>query len=229
MARLLYTLCGANPSQRFSSHSWKAVMSLAHKGLDFSEVPTPFTEIPAIENGFSSTVPLLVDDGRLVRDSFDIALYLEQAYPGRPTLFAGQGGEALSRVVEGYVQMILHPALTKIIVKDIYDRLAPDDQAYFRRSREERLGATLEQIEAGHEAAIAAFRPLLEPVRHMLKFQPFIGGASPLFADYILFGALQWARVVSPKGIVAGDDPMNDWYERCLDLHGGIGREVVAA
>lgn len=172
MARLLYTLCGANPSQRFSSHSWKAVMSLAHKGLDFSEVPTPFTEIPAIENGFSSTVPVLVDDGRLVRDSFDIALYLEQAYPGRPTLFAGQGGEALSRVVEGYVQMILHPALTKIIVKDIYDRLAPDDQAYFRRSREERLGATLEQIVAGHEAAIAAFRPLLEPVRHMRSSSP---------------------------------------------------------
>lgn len=229
MARLLYTLCGVNPSQRFSSHSWKAVMSLAHKGLDFSEKPTPFTGIPAIENGFSATVPVLVDEGRLVRDSFDIAVYLEHAYPDRPTLFAGQGGQALSRMVEGYVQMILHPALSKIIVKDIHDCLAPDDQAYFRKSREERLGATLEDIEANHGAAIAAFRPLLEPVRHMLKFQPFIGGESPLFADYILFGALQWARVVSAKPLLAGDDPVQAWYERCLDLHGGIGREVAAA
>ena len=127
------------------------------------------------------------------------------------------------------MQMSLHPALSKIIVKDIHDCLAPDDQAYFRKSREERLGATLEDIEAGHAAAIAAFRPLLEPVRHMLKFQPFIGGETALFADYILFGALQWARVVSAKQILASDDPVQAWYERCLDLHGGIGREVAAA
>jgi len=229
MARLLYTLCGANPAQRFSSHSWKAVMALAHKGLDFSEKPTPFTAIPAIENGFSATVPVLVDDGRLVRDSFDIALYLEQAYPDRPTLFAGQGGVALSRLVEGYVQMTLHPALSRIIVKDIHDCLAPEDQAYFRPSRETRLGRTLEDIEAGHAAAISAMQPLLEPVRHTLKFQPFLGGDGPLFADYILFGALQWARVVSPKQIVAADDPVQDWFERCLDLHGGIGRDVAVA
>ena len=229
MARLLYTLCGADPAQRFSSHSWKAVMALAHKGLDFSEKPTPFTAIPAIENGFSATVPVLVDNGGLVRDSFDIARYLEQAYPDRPTLFAGQGGVALSRLVEGYVQMTLHPALSRIIVKDIHDCLAPEDQAYFRPSRETRLGRALEDIEAGHAAAIAAMQPLLDPVRHMLKFQPFLGGDGPLFADYILFGALQWARVVSPKQIVAADDPVQDWFERCLDLHGCIGRDVALA
>lgn len=229
MTRLLYTLCGANPAQRFSPHGWKAVMSLAHKGLEFSEKPTPFIEIPAIENGFSATVPVLVDDGRLVRDSFDIALYLEQAYPDRPTLFAGHGGQALSRMVEGYVQTILHPALSKVMVKDIFDCLGPDDQVYFRKSREARLGATLEDIEAGHAAAVAAFRPLLEPVRHMLKFQPFIGGESPLFADYILFGALQWARVVSVKQLLDAEDPVQDWFARCLDLHGGIARGVAVA
>ena len=229
MARLLYTLCGANPSQRFSPHSWKIVMALAHKGLDFDERPMPFTAIPAIENGFSATVPVLSDDGRLVRDSFDIALHLEETYPDRPALFAGQGGRALSRMVEGYVQMTLHPALSRIIIKDIHDCLAPEDQAYFRPSREQRLGRTLEEIEAGHGAELAALQPLLEPVRHMLKFQPFVGGAGPLFADYILFGALQWARVASPKHLLAVDDPVNVWFERCLDLHGGVGRSVVVA
>lgn len=229
MARLLYTLCGANSSQRFSPHSWKIVMALAHKGLDFSERPTPFTGIRSIEDGFSPTVPVLVDESRLVRDSFDIALYLDEAYPDRPTLFAGKGGEALSRMVEGYVQTMLQAALVKIIIKDIHDCLAPADQAYFRRSREERLGRTLEDIEAGHGAELAAFQPRLEPVRHMLKFQPFIGGAAPLFADYILFGALQWARVVSPKSLLASDDPVHNWFERCLDLHGGIGRAAAAA
>ena len=229
MTRLLYTLCGANPAQRFSPHSWKIVMALAHKGLDFVERPTPFTEIRSIEDGFSPTVPVLDDGGKLVRDSFDIALYLEETYPDRPTLFAGPGGRAASRMIEGYVQTILQAAIVKIIVKDIHDCLAPADQAYFRTTREQRLGRTLEEIEAGHGAELAAFQPKLEPVRHMLKFQPFLGGDGPLFADYILFGALQWSRVVSPKRLMAPDDPVQEWFERCLDLHGGRAREVAAA
>jgi glutathione S-transferase len=229
MTRSLYTLCGADAARRFSPHSWKIVMALAHKGLDFSEKPTPFTAIPAIENGFSPTVPVLDDGGKLVRDSFDIALYLEDAYPDRPTLFAGEGGKALSRMVEGYVQTILQAAIVKIIVKDIHDCLAPADQAYFRTSREQRLGRTLEEIEANHAVELAAFQPRLEPVRHMLKFQPFIGGEGPLFADYILFGALQWARVVSPKRLLAADDPVRGWFERCLDLHGAHARAAAAA
>ena len=229
MNRSLYTLCGTDPAQRFSPHSWKIVMALAHKGLDFEEKPTPFTEIPDIEGGFSPTVPVLDDGGRLVRDSFDIALYLEDTYPDRPTLFAGDGGRAISRMVEGYVQTMIQAALVKIIVKDIHDCLAPGDQAYFRTTREQRLGRTLEEVEAGHATELAAFQPRLEPIRHMLKFQSFLGGESPLFADYILFGALQWARVVSPKRILAADDPVRDWFERCLDLHDGRGREIAAA
>ena len=229
MSRSLYTLCGANPAQRFSPHSWKIVMALAHKGLDFSERPMPFTAIRSIEDGFSPTVPLLDDGGRLVRDSFDIALYLEDSYPDRPSLFAGQGGKALSRMVEGYVQTILQAAMMKIIVKDIHDCLAPADQAYFRATREQRLGRTLDEVEANHAGELAAFQPRLEPVRHMLKFQPFLGGDRPLFADYILFGALQWSRVVSPKRLLAPDDPVQDWFGRCLDLHDGLGRRVEAA
>lgn len=229
MARLLYTLCGADPAQRFSPHCWKIIMALAHKGLDFSEKPTPFTGIRSIENGFSPTVPVLSDGGRLVRESFQIALYLEETYPDRSSLFAGEGGKALSRMVEGYVQTILQAAMMKIIVKDIHDCLAPADQVYFRASREQRLGRTLEEVEAGHADELAAFPPKLDPVRHMLRFQPFIGGEGPLFADYILFGALQWARVVSPKRLLAADDPVHGWFERCLDLHGGIGRAVSVA
>ena len=63
----------------------------------------------------------------------------------------------------------------------------------------------------------------------MLARQPFIGGEGPLLADYIVFGPLQWARVISPFRLVADDDPVNAWFERCLDLHGGIGRAMPAA
>jgi glutathione S-transferase len=180
-------------------------------------------------SGFSATVPMLNDNGRLVRDSFDIALYLEDFYADRPSLFAGEGGKALSRGIEGYSQFVVQPALVRIVVKDIHDLLAPADQAYFRQSRETRLGKTLEEAEAASSEELAAFPAKLEPMRHVLKFQPFLGGESPLFADYILFGALQWARVVSPKPVLKPGDPVCDWFERCLDLHDGRGRSMKAA
>jgi glutathione S-transferase len=229
MTRLLYALCGADAECRFSPHVWKVVMALSHKGLDFEEVPTPFTEIKARESGFSPTVPVLNDEGHLVRDSFDIALYLEEKYPDAPSLFKGDGGKALSRGIEGYTQFVIQAALVKVVVKDIHDLLAPVDQTYFRASREARLGKTLEEAEAASGAELAAFPAKLAPIRHVLKFQQYLGGDSPLFADYILFGALQWARVVSPKPILKSDDPVHDWFERCLDLYDGRGRSMKAA
>lgn len=229
MTRLLYALCGADADCRFSPHVWKVVMALNHKGLDFEEVPTPFTEIKSREGGFSPTVPVLNDGGHLIRDSFDIALYLEDNYADAPSLFKGEGSRAISRGIEGFSQFIIQPALGRIVVKDIHDLLAPVDQAYFRPSREARYGKTLEELEAASETELAAFAPKLEPMRHVLKFQPWLGGESPLFADYILFGALQWARVVSPKPILKADDPVRDWFERCLDLYDGRGRQTRAA
>ena len=40
-------------------------------------------------------MPIIEDHGKVVNDSFDIALYLERTYPGKPTLFGGPGGAAL--------------------------------------------------------------------------------------------------------------------------------------
>ncbi|MBB6220731.1 glutathione S-transferase family protein [Rhizobium leguminosarum] len=229
MTRALYSLCGADQQHLFSPHCWKAVMALAHKGLDFEEIPTTYARIRAIGGGVSQTVPVLDDNGRLIRDSFDIALYLEEAYPERPSLFNGEGGEALSRMVEGYSQMIIHPAITRIALLDIHANLDEGDKAYFRESREARLGKSFEVVAAGSEAEKAAFGAKLEPLRHMLKFQPFIGGQAPLFADYIVFGALQWLRVCTGLTMLAADDPVLGWFERCLDLHESRGRTVTAA
>ncbi|MBL0371252.1 glutathione S-transferase family protein [Rhizobium sp. KVB221] len=229
MTRLLYSLCGADADCRFSPHVWKVAMALSHKRLDFQEVPTPFTSIRSVEIGFSPTVPVINDNGELVRESFDIALYLEERYPERPSLFGGEGGKALSRAIEGYSQFILHPALAKILIMDIHDLLAPADQTYFRSSREARFGKTLEDVAAAADEELAGFSSKLEPLRHALKFQPWLGGDGPLFADYIVFGALQWARVASPKSLLAAGDPVHDWFERCLDLHDGQGRAAKAA
>ncbi|MEW9615811.1 glutathione S-transferase family protein [Shinella sp. S4-D37] len=229
MTRLLYALSGADRTRQFSPHVWKTVMSLAHKGLSYETVPVGFTEIPAIEDGSTATVPLLRDGDRLVRDSFDIALYLDVAYPDRPSLFGGEGGRAMARFVESWSQSALHMAVTRIAILDIHNLLEPADQTYFRRSREERLGASLEDIAAAGKAEIEGFSKRLQPLRNMLKAQPFIGGESPLFADYIVFGALQWLRTTAGTKVLEEGDAVAGWFARCLDLHGGVGHRVTAA
>ncbi|PST25471.1 beta-aryl ether-cleaving protein [Mesorhizobium plurifarium] len=229
MTRKLYALSGADKSRPFSPHVWKTKLSLAHKGLAADIAAVGFTEIPRLEEGATKIVPLLRDGEKLVSDSFDIALYLEETYPDRPSLFAGEGGKAMARFVEGWSQTALHPAIVRIAIMDIHDSLDPVDQAYFRASREERFGRSLEAVAEAGRGDLETFSTKLEPLRHMLKFQPFLGGGGPLFADYIVFGALQWARIVSPHRLLAPGDVVTDWFERCLDLHHGLGRSVTAA
>lgn len=229
MTRLLYALAGADKARQFSPHVWKTVMSLAHKGLDYETVPVGFTEIQAVEGGATATLPLLRDGETLVRDSFDIALYLDEAYPDRPSLFGGEGGKAMARFIENWSQSTLHMTITRIAVLDIHNLLGPLDRDYFRRSREERLGASLEDIAAAGRAEIEGFAKKLQPLRNMLKIQPFIGGEGPLFPDYIVFGALQWLRTTAGTTVLAEDDPVALWFGRCLDLHGGVGHRVTAA
>ncbi|MEX6505528.1 glutathione S-transferase family protein [Jiella sp. M17.18] len=229
MSRKLYELVGRDADRPFSPHCWKARLALKHKGLDFETVPVPFTEIPRIEGGASKIVPLLKDGERMVADSFLIAEYLEEAYPDAPTLFGGEGGRRLARFVEAWSTATIHAALPGFVIMDIHDILAETDQAYFRQSREARMGRALEAVVEGREARVEGFVKSLAPLRRMIEAQPFLGGESPLFADYIVFGAFQWLRVVSAFPLLPAGDPVAVWFERCLDLYEGHGRAVPAA
>ncbi|MER9655936.1 glutathione S-transferase family protein [Mesorhizobium sp. M0152] len=229
MTIVLYDLVGRDESRPFSPHCWKTTMALAHKGLEISTVPTRFLEVPSVEGGVSKLVPVIRDGDTVVADSFAIALYLEEAYPERPTLFGGEGGKAMARFVERWSQLTIHPYVTTAAIMDLHAMQDAANAAYFRQSREQRLGKKLEDVMAAREAGLTSFRASLEPLRSTLSYQPFIGGASPLFADYIVFGALQWARIASPYRLLDDGDLVAQWFARCLDLHGGLGRKVAAA
>jgi glutathione S-transferase len=229
MTILLYDLVGSDPRRPFSPHCWKVAFALAHKGLDFQSVPTAFTAVPTVEGGVSKTVPVIRDGERVIADSFEIALYLEAAYPDRPSLFGGEGGKAMARFIERWSQQMVHPFLGAAVLMDIHDCLDAPDRDHFRRTREARFGRPIEDVPADRDARRDAFRAGLGPLRSMLTDQPFIGGDKPLFSDHIVAGAFQWVRVTSPYRPLAEDDPVGDWFERCLDLYGGLARRVAAA
>ncbi|CAN7395088.1 glutathione S-transferase family protein [Mesorhizobium caraganae] len=229
MTILFYELVGRDAARPFSPHCWKIAMALAHKGLGRSSLPTRFLDVPRVEGGISKTVPVIRDGERVLADSFAIALYLDETYPERPTLFAGDGGKAMARFIERWSQLTIHPYVTTAALLDIHAMQDDENAAYFRSSREQRFGKPLEAVTAARDAGLAGFRAALEPLRSMLSYQPFIGGALPLFADYIVFGALQWARITSPYRLLDESDLVAQWFERCLDLHDGLGRTVAAA
>src|SRR5688572_4235874 len=146
MAIQLYDLAGAEDDRRFSPYCWRVKMALKHKGLEFETIPWRYTEKDAIAFSGQGAVPVLVDGGSAVHDSWDIALYLEQAYPSRPALFEGGESQALAQFFSHWSVRTLHPALLRIILPDLFGKLAEKDKAYFRESREKRFATSLEEF-----------------------------------------------------------------------------------
>jgi glutathione S-transferase len=161
----------------------------------------------------------------LVFDSTLICEYLEDRYPDRPSLFGGAGGRAMGRMLNWWGDVTVIGGMFPLIVADIPSHLKPVDAAYFRKTREARFGKTLEEVVAGRDKAVEGFRRALEPMRLTLKTQAYLGGGAPNYADYIVFGPFQWARVVSPFKLLAADDPVHAWRERLLDAFDGMARK----
>jgi glutathione S-transferase len=222
----LYELAGAEEDRRFSPYCWRIVMALRHKGLDFEGVAWRFTDKDAIAFAGTDKVPVLVDGEAAIHDSAAIADYLEKTYPGHPSLFGGPEAEALSRFTLDWTDLVLQGALFRLIVADIPPLLAPIDAEYFRRTREARVGTTLEEFCGGRDAKLEALRQSLAPLRRTLTHQPYLSGSGPAWADYTVFGAFQWARCVSPIKLLAEDDPIYRWRERMLDLFDGLARKA---
>jgi glutathione S-transferase len=225
MSLKLFELVGSDNTRPFSPFCWRTRMALAHKGLSAESIPWCFTEKHAIAPHQSEKVPVLLDGDTAVPDSWAIANYLEGAYPDRPSLFGGEGGRAMGRMLNWWGDVTVIGGMFPLIVADIPGHLKPVDAAYFRASREARFGKPLEEVVAGRDKAVESFRRALDPMRLTLKTQPYLGGAAPNYADYIVFGGFQWARVVSPFKLLAENDPIYVWREKLLDAFDGMARQ----
>jgi glutathione S-transferase len=224
----LYELGGKN-GRRYSLFSWRTRMALRHKGLDFESVPVCMSDKAAIAFSGGKTVPVINDGETVVRDSWKIAEHLESKYPGAPTLFGGDIGRGVTQAFNTWTDRVAVPAMLPVIVADIHERVDAADDGYFRQMMEKIVRMTLEESRARRDAAVLQLGKVLEPLQATFKRQPFMAGAAPAYADYILFSVFQWARVMSPQELLAPEDPLCQWRERMLDLYDGFARNVPVA
>jgi glutathione S-transferase len=179
------------------------------------------------------TVPVIKDgqDGemRIVRDSWKIAEYLEEKYAERPSLFGGAIGRGVTQTFNTWVDRVLIAMTMPVIVCDLHERIDPGDEAYFRKQFEGYLKSTLEEARGRRQEFASRLARQLEPMQAALKRQPFVCGAAPAYADYILFSVAQWARVMSPRVIFDTSDALYNWRERILDLYDEFARKITTA
>src|SRR5215471_6608768 len=127
--------------RRPSPFCWRAKFALKHKGLTWRDEPVGFTEKQKIAFAQSQLVPVIHDGPNVVKDSWAIARHLDEAYPDKP-LFKSEMALSYAHFFASWVDTAVHPALFPNLVGDLYDRVRPVDQPYFKESRGKRLGTT---------------------------------------------------------------------------------------
>jgi len=213
---------------RYSTFSWRTRLALLHKGLAFKVHPVSVADKDAIRFSGQEMVPIIRDRDRIVSDSWKIACFLEQAYPDRPALFGGELGQNLTYFFNMWADRELIPLLVPPLMLDVLACVGEAEAAHHRTQMETIFKRKLEDLYAERTKTLEQFRKRLTPVRRIVSDQPFIGGKSPAYADHILFGVLQWARVVSLEKVLDDGDVVERWFERVLDLYNGAGRREPA-
>jgi glutathione S-transferase len=222
----LWELGGRNDC-RYSTFSWRTRLALHHKGLAFVVHAVAVSDKAATAFSGQAKVPILKHDDRVVTDSWAIARYLERAFPEAPSLFGGPVGESLTHFFNLWADRELVPAIVPYLMRDVLDCVEEADARHLRGQIEGFFKRSLEELAGEREKALEQFRRRLQPVRKTLEQRRFLGGDAPAYADHILFGVLQWARVVSTATVLEAGDVVAAWFERLLDLYDGVGRKEL--
>jgi glutathione S-transferase len=213
--------------RRISPFSWRIRYAFAHKGLDPEVVQTCFADVARIRAlSGQDLVPIIEHDGRVVHDSWSIACHLEDRFPDGPSLFGGAIGRGTARLVNIWSDTVLGRTMRPQIYADFIRCIDPGDRDYFRRSRETQLGMSLEQFSADRNASMPALIEACAPLERTLVEQPFIAGQAPAYVDYVIFSVFQWARIGSPRDVLADTTNMDATRAsraRMVALHGGLG------
>jgi glutathione S-transferase len=202
---------------------WATKYAIAHKGFEIDIVPGGFTGIVERTGGRSERLPVIVDDGRWILDSWLIAEYLDETYPDRPTLIGCKQVEIATKFIENWLWSTVLREWMPNIVQDYRDMSLDVDHEYVTKTRTP-PGKTLEEIQAGREDRLPLIPPKLELLRTTLRETPWLGGDTPNYTDFRALAVFLFMAAVATTPVLTDDDPLRDWIDRGFDLYGGLGR-----
>ena len=70
---------------------------------------------------------------------------MDMHQPSRADVFQSTAGNVGVHFIDNWCNKTLLPAMFSLVIMPIYKSLTPEDQKYFRESREAKFGVTLEQ------------------------------------------------------------------------------------
>jgi glutathione S-transferase len=223
MSLVMYERIG-HEGRRPSPFSWRIRYALAHKGVEPEFRHVRFADVKTIVRvSGQHFVPVLTDGDRVIHDSWNIACHLEDRLPDRPPLFPGRGGRRFARLVNRWSDKTLGPAMRRLIAADFVLCLDPGDRDYYRRSRETAFGCTLEEYVADRPRWLAEFAAVTAPLERTLSEKPYVAGAQPGYADYILFSVLQYVRLGCPDEFLAEGTALRRWRDDLVQAFDGLG------
>lgn len=191
---------------------------MALKGLSFK---TEWLEMPDIEprmkalgaepTSLSSawderplyTLPVIHDHstGRVVSDSMQIALYLDDAYPDRPMLLPLNARAPIVVFESVFVNTAIRPG-EDVVNHEAFRRLAPASFNYICRTRGDEYMTKVAKISTPGNpqrrelwsAAQVGFSKVSEMLSTNGQNSPFFYGSTLSFADFIVVGHLLWMK-----------------------------------
>jgi glutathione S-transferase len=206
----LYDLVGAN-DLRFSPFCWRTKAVMAYKQIPYTTVPIRFCDKDKLAFSGQDRVPVIKDGNTVVSDSWFIADYFERTHP-EPRLFPGPGLKEACHFFNLYVDRTVHTAVFPVVVTDIFVNVDPVDREYFRKSREERLGMTLEAAAAKRADYRPRMRAVLGDLSLAIAGQEYFFGTLT-YADLCLFGTFKWIMSVSKEPLFYTTE-FRAWWDR---------------
>ncbi len=227
MTRILYDLALGDEELRPSAYCWTVKFALLHKGLPFELKTVPFADKSKYPDPDYGKVPVLVDNGEMIKDSPVITQWLDRKYPQNP-LLATKAERAAAEFLAAWLSASFYPAISPYLTPRILKLARAEDQEYFRKSREARFGRTIEEFAATPgvaERVEAALGVLAAP----LSGSRYLGGAAPNLCDYVAMGPFMWQRAVTTTDFYKAPEAVIAWRERMLDLFDGYARSAKSA
>lgn len=161
------------------------------------------------------TCPVISDPGpgghntpAVISDSWNIALYLDKAYPSGPLLFPSDTAVLQEVYIQKIEELVQTPVLL-LLLSFLPAYLNPPSVEFFVKARELSLGLKLEEwcpegaarenAVRGLEMGLSKLAGLLD--RHGDVERMFVAGAEPVYADLFLASLLEFMRSIAEEEI----------------------------